>query len=523
MKKMDIKAETAEKIIDLVHFGIVKYIVSGGYFYYIYSFLFSLYLYSRVIIFYSERRHFMASLEKKKGFQLPSTPVLLFFVIVVVMICTYIIPAGTYERFSDPNTGYTVVDPASYTRVAQSPVNPWKMFVAIPDAFVAVANIIFLIGFGFFWVYSVMQSGALTSAINKLLNSKARDSKLFIPICMLIFAIAGSTYGELETVYGLVPIFVALAIALGYDAIVGLCMCFVGVATGFASATTNAYTIGVAQAIAELPIFSGLAFRWVIFVIQYLVMTFMVMRYANKIKKNPELSYVKDDDFSSFQLERQSAEEVNFTGKQKIILISMIFTIAVIVYGSLKLGFWINEMSAVFIISALIVSIIAGFKPEQIKDNLLTAYKEMAIGMIVVGLARAILIIMQNGVIIDTVVHAMASVMSGLGEIGSAIAMLIAQNIINFFIPSGSGQATAIMPIMVPLGDLAGVSRQVTVTAYQFGDGYSNMLWPTCSVATMCGIGKIPLNKWYKFFIPVYAVCFAVQVVLIIVAVMIGY
>ena len=463
----------------------------------------------------------MSELEKKKKFSLPSTPVLLFLIIVVIMILTYIVPAGTYERVFDEASGRNVVDPASFQYVEQSPVNPWKMFVSIPDAFVEVGNIIFLIAFGFFWVYSVMQSGALTSAINKLLGSKAKDSKLFIPICMFIFAIAGSTYGELETVYGLVPIFVALAIALGYDAIVGLCMCFVGVATGFASATTNAFTIGVAQSIAELPIFSGLVYRWIIFFVQYAVMTFMVMRYANKVKKNPEASYVKDCDFSSFELER--VENVEFTAKQKIILISMIFTVATIVYGSLKLGFWINEMSAVFIISALIISIIAGFKPEQIKDNLLTAFKEMAIGMVVVGLARAILIIMQNGVIIDTVVHGLASVTAGLGKMGSAIGMLVAQNIINFFIPSGSGQATAIMPIMVPLGDLAGVTRQVTVLAYQFGDGYSNMLWPTCSVATMCGIGKIPLDRWYKFFIPVYAVCFCVQVILLIIAVMIGY
>lgn len=463
----------------------------------------------------------MADLQKKKKFSLPSTPVLLFLIIVVVMICTYIIPAGQYDRFVDEVSGYTVVDPSSYHRVDQSPVNPFQMFVMMAGAFDAVSNIIFLIAFGFFWVYSVMQSGALTSAINKLLNSKARDSKLFIPICMLIFAIAGSTYGEMETVYGLVPIFVALAIALGYDAIVGLCMCFVGVATGFASATTNAFTIGVAQSIAELKIFSGLGFRWIIFVLQYALMTALCMRYAAKVKADPTKSYVYGVDFSSFQLERQ--EKVDFTARQKIILLTMPLTIAAIVYGSLKLGFWINEMSAVFVISALVVSIIAGFKPEQIKDNLLTAFKEMAIGMVVVGLARGILVIMQNGVIIDTVVHALSSVMNGLGRLGSAIAMLIAQNIINFFIPSGSGQATAIMPIMVPLGDLAGVSRQVTVLAYQFGDGYSNMLWPTCAVATMCGIGKIPLEKWYKFFLPVYGCCFLLQVVLIIVATLIGY
>lgn len=463
----------------------------------------------------------MPSLKQKKGFRFPSTPVLLFCIIVIVAVMTYVIPAGTYDRVTDEATGYTVVDPDSFQLVEQSPVGLFDLFVAIPRAFVAVANIIFLIAFGFFWVYSVMQSGALTSAINKLLGSKARDSKLFIPVCMLVFAIAGSTYGEMETVYGLVPIFVALAIALGYDAIVGLCMCYVGVATGFASATTNAFTIGIAQTIAELPMFSGLTYRWIVFVAQYLLMTALVCRYAAKVKADPSRSLVKDLDFSAFQLERQ--ENVEFTVRQKIILVSMLFTVAAIVYGSLKLGWYINQMSAVFIISALVVSVIAGFKPEQIKTNLLTAMKEIAIGMVVVGLARTILIIMQDGVIIDSVVHAFANVMQGLGEMGSAIAMLVAQNLINFFIPSGSGQAQAIMPIMVPLGDLAGVSRQVSVLAFQFGDGYSNMLWPTASMATMCGIAQIPLDRWYKFFLPVYGCCFALQVVLIVVAVLIGY
>ncbi len=303
----------------------------------------------------------MSEKKKRKGLQMPSTPVLLFIIIVAVTICTYIIPAGTYERYVDEATGYTVVDPLSYARVEQSPVNPFQMIVSIPEGFVAVGNIIFLIGFGFFWAYSAMQSGALNAAINKLLRSKARDSKYFIPICMFIFAIAGSTYGELETVYGLVPIFVALAIALGYDAIVGLCMCFVGVATGFASATTNAYTIGVAQSIAELPLFSGLGFRWIIFFLQYALMTVLVMRYAAKVKADPSKSLVAGEDFSSFTLDID--EDTVFTGRHKIILFSMLCTVGVIVYGSLKLGFWINEMSAVFIISALLISVIAGFRP----------------------------------------------------------------------------------------------------------------------------------------------------------------
>lgn len=187
---------------------------------------------------------------------------MLFMIIVVVTILTYIVPAGQYQYVLDEATGYNVVDGSSFAYVDQSPVNPFRLFVAIQEGFINGAQIIFLILFGYFWVYSVMQTGAFTAMINTLLNGKAKDSKLFVPICMLVFALAGSTYGEFETVYGLIPVFVALAIALGYDALVGLCMCGMAVAVGFASATTNPFTIGIAQTFGQLPMFSGLAYRW---------------------------------------------------------------------------------------------------------------------------------------------------------------------------------------------------------------------------------------------------------------------
>lgn len=338
---------------------------------------------------------------------------------------------------------------------------------------------------------------------------------------MLVFALAGSTYGEFETIYGLIPIFVALSIALGYDALVGMCMSGMAVAVGFASATTNPFTIGIAQTFGDLPMFSGLAYRWIIFAVFYLVAVLLVMRYALKVKKDPTKSVLYGMDYSAFQVER--SDDIQFTTRHKILMLGMVVTVGTIVFGSLKLGWYINEMSAVFIISGILSSLVAKKGPEAICKDLITALSEMTVAMIVVGLSRAILVIMQNGVIIDTVIHDMNSLMDGLPAWATAEMMLVVQNIINFFIPSGSGQAAAIMPIMIPLADLSEVNRQIAVLAYQFGDGFSNLLWPTASCTIMCGIAKIPMGKWYRFFLPIFAVFFVLQFIFIFIAVQINY
>lgn len=429
----------------------------------------------------------------RKKFKIPSSITILFLLIVVVMLMTYLIPAGQFDTVVNED-GVTAVDPDSFHNIDPTPVNPFRMFVAIQEGFVNGSSIIFLIIFGYFWVFSVVGSGAIAAGIKKILGSKAKDSKLFIPIVFLIFALAGSTYGEFETVYGLIPIFIALCMAMGYDAIVGLSVCLVGVATGFASATTNPFTIGIAQSYAELPIFSGLLYRWIIFFCFYALAVIYIMRYAAKVKRTPELSVVYDDDFSTFKLDTENAGE--FTTTHKILLIGMVITIAVIVYGSLKLGWWLAEMSGVFLISGIISQIIARKKIDEIGQGLVTACSEMAIAVIVVGLSRTIIMILTEGNIIDTIIWGLYQPMKSAPAWLVGILMLIAQNIINFFIPSGSGQATAIMPIMIPLADLSGINRQIAVLAYQFGDGYSNMLWPTAGIAIGCGIAKIPLGKW---------------------------
>ena len=425
--------------------------------------------------------------EKKKKFTFPSSPLVLFIIVILVAILTYIVPAGQYQYVTDAS-GNSIVDPTSFQYVEQNPLNPFRVFVAIQEGFIDGAQIIFLILAGYFWVYSVMRSSAFTAMIHTLLSGSGKRNKMIIPICILIFALAGSTYGEMETVYGLIPIFVTLAIALGYDALVGVCMCMGAVAVGFASATTNPFTIGIAQSYANLPMFSGLAYRWIIFAAFVGTYIIFVMWYAARIKKNPERGLLYGLDFSAFQVDLEQREK--FTTTHKIVLLGMVVTILVIIYGSLNLGWYINEMAG---------------------------------AVVVVGLSRTILVIMSQGMIIDTVIYALSTLLNGLPTWATAEMMLVAQNIINFFIPSGSGQAAAIMPIMVPLADLTGVNRQIAVLAYQFGDGYSNLLWPTAACTVMCGIAKVPLGKWYRFFLPLFGIMFVLQMFFIFVATLINY
>lgn len=463
-----------------------------------------------------------STVQKKKKLAFPGSAVIMFLIIIFVTLLTYIVPAGNFGTRVDSATGLEMVDADAFTWAAQTPVTPFRMFVSIAEGFIDGAPIIFLIAFGYFWVFSVVGSGAIGAGINKLLGSKAKDSKLFIPICFVIFSLAGSTYGEFETIYGLIPIFIALACALGYDALVGVGISYLPIAVGFASATTNPFTIGIAQSIAELPMFSGLVFRWIVWVVFTSLGIWWVMRYASKVKANPEKSFVAGLDFSSFDFTKDGEEKQEFTTRHIVLLAGMVCTVACIVVGSLKLGWYINEMSGIFLLAGIVSQLIDRKTPNQIGESLVKAFSEMAVAIIVVGLSRGILAVLRNGNIIDSVVYGLYFPMKNAPSWLVAELMLVAQNIINFFIPSGSGQASAIMPIMVPLADLAGVNRQIAVLAFQFGDGYSNALWPT-GVAIMCGISKIPLDRWYKFFLKLFAMMFVLQLIFIGIATAINY
>jgi uncharacterized ion transporter superfamily protein YfcC len=240
------------------------------------------------------------------------------------------------------------------------------------------------------------------------------------------------------------------------------------------------------------------------------------MRYALRVKADPTKSYVYGLDYSMFDFKKIEGNE-KLTTRHKILLAGLVVSVGSIVFGSLKLGWYINEMSAVFLISGLISHIVAGKKPNEIGSALAKAAAEMAGAIVVVGFSRGILMILRSGNIIDTVIYGLYLPMKNAPSALVAELMLVAGNIINFFIPSGSGQATSTMPILIPLGDLMHVNRQITILAYQFGDGYSNMLWPT-SCAIMCGIARLPLDRWYKFIFRLFGIIFIFQVIFIAIA-----
>lgn len=248
-----------------------------------------------------------------------------------------------------------------------------------------------------------------------------------------------------------------------------------------------------------------------------------VMRYAKKIKKDPTKSYLY-----GIPLEMQevgSKEELmakQFTLTHKISCLIFVFTIGMLLVGTIRLGWYIDEIATLFIIMTIITAFVSRYTPSQICEFFIEASKEMMYGALLVGISRSIPLIMENACIIDTIVNWLATMLQNFQGMASAWGMLLVQNIINFFIPSGAGQALVTMPILAPVGEMVGVSRQVSVLAYQFGDGFSNIFWPT-SVFMMCGIMRLPIDKWYKFVAPLFGLIFIAEIVLLTLAMVIGY
>ena len=322
-----------------------------------------------------------------------------------------------------------------------------------------------------------------------------------------------------ESAYGLIPIFIGLTIAMGYDGLVGAVVVIVGIATGFASAISNPFTVAIAQEIAEVPLFSGVGLRVIVWIVFTSLAIWYTMRYANKIKKDPEKSIVKGVKFPLMgEMSKDELMVSPFTARHKLSVIIFIVTIATVIIGSMKLGWYLNELSALFLIAMFVIGLINRMSFSEIASSFVEASKEIIFGALIIGISRAVLLILQDGCIIDTIVYFLAEKVSNLSRYASAVGMLIIQNIFNFFIPSGSGQATVTMPIMSNLADLVGLNRQVAVLAYQFGDGFSNLFWPT-AIAVECGIAGIPLDRWYKFITPLFGLMVAVEIIFMVISV----
>lgn len=459
----------------------------------------------------------MLNLSKSKGRQaskgfggeikIPHTLVIIFSIILLVAIATYIVPGGTYERTVN-EAGKTVVVDGSFSYVANEPQGIFEVLQAPIDGIVGAAEIIaflFIVSGAFNLITSTK---AIDGGIVRIVHIFRGKEILIIPIVMLIFSLGGAVFGMSEEAIPFIAILVPLSLAIGYDSIVAVAMSYLACVVGFGSAMLNPFTVGIAQSIAGIPIFSGVKYRTIIWAITTIVSIGFIMFYASRIKKNPKLSPVYESDQKKRdKLGNINEMKVEFTKAHKIILALVAVCMIIIVWGVLTQGFWIPQIAAVFLATGILSGFIGGLGTNEMAEAFLEGAKGMIGAAIMIGFARGIVIIAENAQIIDTLLFYLASVIGKLPSLIAGYVMLVVQMFINFFVGSGSGQAALTMPILAPLGELIGITPQTTVLIFQFGDGFSNALFPTSGILIAClGIAGVPYTKWLKWIIPLQVI-----------------
>lgn len=462
----------------------------------------------------------------KEPKEFPHILVILLVVLAIAAICTWIVPSGAYDRVLDEVSGRMIIDPASFHYLDNTPVGLFQMFVSLEEGLIQAANITFLIFCAFSSLYLLEKTGAIDAAIALMVRKTQKHPQyatVIIVIIMVVLGIWAST-GTMsyEEIIAFVPIFVAVSMALGYDAMVGVAISVVPVGIGFAAATVNPFTIGVAQTIAELPMFSGLRYRMIILAVMILYTIIYVLHYAAKVKKDPTKSLTYGIDYSEMEVDEARLNTPMTTGR-KLSLLTLFVGVAVMSWGLITQGWYINQVAAIFIMMAIVVGLINRWKANKIAKIMVEGLSKGVLSAIIVGVARGVLVIMTKGNIIDSLIHGCVSLIENLSLYASSVGMLLFQTVLNFLVPSGSGQAAVSMPIMSPIADLIGMNRQIAVLIFQFGDGFSNLLWPTSFMVIACAMAKIPLNKYYRWVTPFLLIAFVIQILFIFGAIALNY
>lgn len=458
--------------------------------------------------------------DKKFKIAVPHVYILLIGLILICSILSYIIPAGVYDMTTIG--GRDVVDASTYHIIESTPVSLMQFLSSIPRGMVESAQIIFFI-FIIGGVFEILQeTRAIEAGIGRLITILNGKTWVILPVIMILFGTGGAVFGMSEETIPFVPIFVSLCIAMGYDSITGAAVVLCGAAAGFAGAFMNPFTLQVAQGIAGLPILSGMGFRIVMFVV-YLALTIaFVMIYANRIKKHPEKSCMYNEDKKRDDIiDLNSLKEFGTT--EKLILLVFAGAIILLIYGVINWGWYMDEISALFLGMSMIIAVIAKMTPNEYAQILSKGMGGIAGGALVVGIARGVLIVLTDGNILHTILFWASTFLSTLPSTISAVGMYIFQCLLNFAVPSGSGQAAVSIPIMAPLGDLVGITRQTACIAFQLGDGISNIFTPTSGYfMAALALAKIPWSKWAKWILPLISCQYIVGAVFVIIAQMIG-
>ncbi|SNS71180.1 Uncharacterized membrane protein YfcC, ion transporter superfamily [Anaerovirgula multivorans] len=459
---------------------------------------------------------------KKKKFKVPNAYSLIMIFIIVAAIMTYILPAGEYSTYQDEVTGRNLVDPTSFQFVDRNPVGVGDFLLAIPNGMTNAAAMIFLVFLigGFFQV--INDTGAIDAAINILVNKLQDKAFLVIPIIMALMSVLGALGIIVNAVIAFIPIGIALAKKLKLDPIMGMAIMYIGAFTGTTTTPMGYYNTLLAQNIAGLTPLSGFGFRAIVWAIVFIVSVLYTLRYAKKVKSDINNSVL--DEIEWIGKSETAADVTDFNFKHAIVLTVLAAGFTIYSYGSFKLGWGTNHLSATMLAVALISGIITRMHPDDMSKSFIAGCKNMVYGALVIGFANSIIIVLTEGKIIHTVIHFMSMPLANVTPMISAVLMFYVNSIFNFFVPSGSGQAMIVMPLLAPMADVVNVSRQVAVSAFLYGDGFSNTIIPTSGVLMgALGVAKIPYEKWLKFMLPLLASWVLIGTIAIIFSVLIGW
>jgi uncharacterized ion transporter superfamily protein YfcC len=437
----------------------------------------------------------------RRRLRVPHTLVLLLGMIAAAVLLTYLLPAGSFERAENEHGRLQVV-PGSFSETPDvPPVSPVAVFTAVPRGLAAAAEIIFFI-FIIGGAFAVLRgTGAIDAMLGAALRRLGHRPLLLVLGGMLVFVAGSSTIGMAEEYLPFIPVLVALALALRYDALVGVAIVTVGYAIGYGVATINPFTVLIAQDVAGLQPASGMGYRLLLLLVFVPIGAHHIWRYATRVRADPSASYLAG--LPVPELERPAGDAPAFTATHRLVLLLVVAILGVLVWGLTTQGWYLVEMSALFLAMAVAITLIGRVAPDTAATQFGTGAAELAMTALLVGFARAIQVVLDDGGVIDTVVHGLSVPLQTLGPSLAAVGMMVVQSVTNLFIPSGSGQAYVTMPIMAPLADVVGVPRQVAVLAFQFGDGFTNILVPTNPVIIgILAIAGIPYERWLRFIMP---------------------
>ena len=415
-------------------------------------------------------------------FKVPNTYVIIAVIIALCAVLTWFVPGGQYVKAEDGTLSYEAVDAVPQT---------WQVLSAVYHGFVKQAGIIvfILVVGGAFWLLNA--TGAVEAGIQRFITLIGKRDILVLVALTVLFSLAGAVFGMSEETIPFIGIVVPLVVSMGYDAIMGMLVVYVASNVGFSSAFLNPFTVGIAQGMADLPLFSGMGYRIFCWAFLTLLMVVFVWIYARRTKK--ETSPLAPSGLGR-------SDNKPLTPRQSWILVVLLLTVVALIVGVTCWDWYMPEITGLFLGMGIVCGIIAGFSANKIADELIAGARDILSAALVVGFASGIIVILQDGKVVDSILHGMQEGLDGSSPVASLSAMYGIQALINFIIPSATAKAAITIPIMAPFADMVGVSRQAMVLAFQFGDGFTNMVTPTSGVLVAAlAMARIPYAKWVKW------------------------